>query len=58
MFYEETYRIDSRDADPWYNCRPSAVLGLLQEAATQAACALHVSREEMMNKYNLFWIAR
>ncbi|MEQ2455314.1 acyl-[acyl-carrier-protein] thioesterase [Flavonifractor hominis] len=55
-FYEDTYRVDSRDVDPWYHCRPSGVLGILQEAATQAACALHVSRDEMLDKYGLFWM--
>lgn len=54
--YEDTYLVDSRDADPWYHCRPSGVLGILQEAATQAACQLHVSRDEMLEKYGLFWM--
>ena len=34
--YEREYRVDSRETDPWYNCRPSGVLGFLQEAATAA----------------------
>ena len=38
--------------DPWYHCRPSGLLGILQEAAVAAACELHASREEMMDKYN------
>ena len=53
--YEDNYRVDSREVDPWYTCRPSGVLGILQEAATGAACALHVSRDEMLDKYGLFW---
>ena len=24
--YEREYRVDSRETDPWYNCRPSGVL--------------------------------
>ena len=52
--YEREYRVDSRETDPWYNCRPSGVLGFLQEAATAAACALHASRDEMLDKYNAF----
>lgn len=32
------------------------MLGVLQEAATEAACDLHVSREEMLEAYNTFWM--
>lgn len=56
VFYEDTYLIDSRDVDPFNQCRPSALLGLLQEAATEAAVVLHVSREEMLARYNVFWM--
>ncbi len=56
MYYEDTYRIDSRDTDPFNQCRPSSMLGYLQEAATVAACELHVSREEMIRNYNVFWM--
>ena len=45
MYYEKEYLVDSRDIDPWYHCRPSGLLGALQEAAVEAACALHVSRD-------------
>lgn len=48
VVYECEYTVDSRDIDPWYHCRPSGLMGMLQEAATQAACALHVSRDEML----------
>ena len=56
VFYERSFRVDSRDVDPFNQCRPSALLGYLQEAATEAACALHVSREEMIDKYHVFWM--
>jgi acyl-ACP thioesterase len=56
MVYENTYLIDSRDADPARLCRPSALLGFLQEAAIQAASELHVSWTEMAEKYNAFWM--
>ena len=46
MYYEKEYLVDSRDIDPWYHCRPSGLLGALQGAAVEAACALHVSRDE------------
>ncbi len=56
MFYESEYLVDSRDVDLRNTCRPSGLLGILQEAAVSAACALHVSREEMVEKYGLFWM--
>ena len=56
VVYECEYMVDSRDIDPWYLCRPSGLMGMLQEAATQAACALHVSRDEMLERYNSFWM--
>ena len=37
VVYECEYMVDSRDIDPWYHCRPSGLMGMLQEAATQAA---------------------
>lgn len=56
VFYADTYLVDSRDTDLFGHCRPSALLGFLQEAATQAAGALHVSREEMVREHNAFWM--
>lgn len=56
MYYEDTYYIDSRDTDPGRMCRPSALLGFLQEAATRAAAELHVSWDEMAQQYNCFWM--
>ena len=56
MFFEGRYTIDSRDVDPWNHCRPSALMGILQEAAVAAASALRASREEMLEKYGLFWM--
>lgn len=56
MFLELEYRVDSRDIDMFRQCRPSAVLGILQEAATQASMALHVSGPEALEKYNALWM--
>ena len=56
MYFDGQYAIDSRDVDPWNHCRPSGVMGILQEAAVAAACQLRASRNEMLNKYNLFWM--
>ena len=56
MYYEESYRVCARDADPFDQCRPSSVLNFLQEAATGAAAQLHASRDEIVAKYNCFWM--
>lgn len=54
--YEMDFRVDSRDVDLFNQCRPSAVLGYLQEAASQAALALGVSGPEILKKYNCLWM--
>ncbi len=56
MFFEYKLRVNSRDVDGHNHARPSAVLGLLQEAATLAAAELHVSHDETVEKYNAFWM--
>lgn len=43
MYFEGGYPIDSRDVDPWNHCKPSGLMGILQEAAVAAACELHAS---------------
>lgn len=55
-FYEMDFRVDSRDVDLFNQCRPSAVLGYLQEAATQAALELGVAGPQIMEKYNCLWM--
>lgn len=55
-FYETTLHIGAGDAGLCYQCRPSGLLSLLQEAATQAACAFHGSGPEMLEKYNALWM--
>jgi len=55
-FHEYQAKIDSRFVDGHNHCRPSAMLGLLQEAATLAARALNVHRDVLMRDYNLFWM--
>ena len=41
--YEMEFRVDSRDVDLFGQCRPSALLGIFQEAATQAALRVGAS---------------
>ena len=55
-FCELNFTVDSRDVDLTGCARPSAVLGYLQEAATEAAGLLHVSGPETIAKYNCIWM--
>ena len=55
-YLDMEYRVDSRDIDMFQQCRPSAVLGILQEAATRASMALHISGPEAYEKYNALWM--
>jgi len=55
-FLEMDYVVDSRDVDLFGHCRPSALLGILQEAATRASMALKVSGPEALEKYNTMWM--
>lgn len=56
VFYENKYMVDSRDVDPFGFCRPSALLGILQEGATAASEAIHISRKDIGQRYNAFWM--
>ena len=56
MYYEQIFRVEARDTDPFNQCRPSSLLNFLQEAATRHAIELHVSRWEMAERYNCFWM--
>ncbi len=49
-------RVDSREVDMFNQARPSAVLGILQEAATQAALDLKVDGPLIAKKYNCLWM--
>lgn len=48
--------IDSRDVDCRGQCRASALLGHIQEAATQAAEHGGFGRDIIMGRYNGFWM--
>ncbi len=54
--FSYTYLVDSRSIDLFQQCRPSALLGFLQEAATKASLTLNVSREEMIERHHAFWM--
>ena len=54
--YKFKTMIDSRDVDGRGQCRASALLGYMQEAATQAAENGGFARDIIMSKYNGFWM--
>lgn len=53
---EISFTVDSRDVDLTGCCRPSALLGYLQEAATLGAMGLGMSAPEAMEKYHCIWM--
>ena len=55
-FFEYQAKIDSMAVDGHNHCRPSAMLGILQETATRAAIELNVARESLIEEHNLFWM--
>lgn len=54
--YKYTTMIDSRDVDGRGQCRASALMGHMQEAATQAAEHGGFGREIIMGRHNGFWM--
>ncbi|MEG2138143.1 MAG: thioesterase [Oscillospiraceae bacterium] len=56
MIYRQSFSVDTRDMDPNNQCRPSALLGFLQETASVAAAELRVDRDQVLEKYNVFWM--
>lgn len=55
-YFEKDFVVDSRAIDMFQQCRPSALLGYLQEAATLAALDLGASGPEVMEKYRCQWM--
>lgn len=56
VWYEYKTKIDTRDVDGRSRCRPSALLGHLQEAATLAAESRGFGRNVLMDNYGAFWM--
>lgn len=56
MYHEKEFQVGARDTDLFGQCRPSSLLDFFQEAATDAAIALHVGREEMISNHHMFWM--
>jgi len=55
-YYEKDFIVDSRAIDMFKQCRPSALLGCLQEAATLASLDLGASGPQVLAKYNCLWM--
>lgn len=56
VYKEFEFTVDSRDVDMFKQCRPSAILGYLQEAATLAAFDLGASGPDVERKYGCLWM--
>lgn len=56
MFFEKDFIVDAGSVDMFRQCRPSALLGYIQEAATLAALDLGVSGPEIFQKYHCLWM--
>lgn len=55
-WYEHRGTVDSRDVDGFGRCRPSALLGHLQQAATLAAREGGFGREALMDRWQAVWM--
>lgn len=56
LYYDHHVAIDSRDVDGNGHCRPSALLGHLQEAATLAAETGGFGRDRLLQECDGFWM--
>ncbi len=55
-YFEKEFIVDSMAVDMFQHCRPSALLGYLQEAAALAALDLGASGPEVLEKYHCIWM--
>lgn len=53
---EKTYAVGPGETDPAGRCRPSALSAFLQDAATEHAQDLGVSREVLLARGGVFWV--
>ncbi len=56
MFSEISFTVPSRDLDCMSLCKPSALLGYLQDAAAAAASEMDASNDRMVAKYRHIWM--
>ncbi len=55
-FLEKSYNLGAGEIDPFGVCRPSAIHGFLQDAATLHAEELGVAREGLIERHGVFWL--
>lgn len=53
---DSRFIVGSRETDLFDMCRPSALLGFLQSAATAHSVELHYSREELVERHHAIWM--
>lgn len=56
LFYQCEHLVDSREVDLFGQMKPSALLGMLQEAAVGATGELKMNAPRLMEKYHAFWV--
>lgn len=54
--YSEQFFISSTDTDASYACRPSALFVYLQRVITEHSQQAGTSRDDMLSKYNCYWM--
>lgn len=54
--YSDSFLISSTDTDAAYECRPSALFVYLQRAITEHSQLVGTSRDDMLEKYNGYWM--
>lgn len=54
--YRDRFPISSTDTDASYECRPSALFVYLQRAITDHSQIVGTSRDDMLEKYNCYWM--
>lgn len=56
MFFQTGFTIDSRDLDCFEHCRPSRLLGYLQESSALAMHELDADNATMLSRYGCCWM--
>ncbi len=54
--YTDSFSVSSLDTDAAYECRPSALFGFLQKAITGHSQKIGTSRDDVLAKYNSYWM--
>lgn len=54
--YTDSYLVSSTDTDAVYECRPSALFVFLQKAITGHSQQVGTSRDDVLAKYNCYWM--